>query len=120
MTMKKPIKAGDGFTFKGEPVIVAYIYPPTHYQDEQVFMCLFANGSVADIDRTELRDCNIGTPRESTVGFGTMAGSAVRAHATRLTRPHFVENFGAQVNAWLIEVGGRVGAHFNNRQSRPM
>ena len=63
MTMKKPIKAGDRFTFKGEPVIVAYIYPPTHYQDEQVFMCLFANGSVADINRTELRDCNIGTPR---------------------------------------------------------
>ena len=26
-------------------------------------MCLFANGSVADINRTELRDCNIGTPR---------------------------------------------------------
>jgi len=76
MTTRKPIKAGDRFTFKGEPVIVAYIYPVTHYQDEQVFMCLFANGSVADINRTELRDYNVGTPRESTVAFGTMAACA--------------------------------------------
>ncbi len=76
MTLKKSIKAGDRFTFKGEPVIVAYIYPVTHYQDEQVFMCLFVNGSVADINRTELRDCNIGTPRESTVAFETTAARA--------------------------------------------
>ena len=76
MTLKKSIKAGDRFTFKGEPVIVAYIYPVTHYQDEQVFMCLFVNGSVADINRTELRDCNIGTPRESAVAFETTAARA--------------------------------------------
>ncbi len=73
MTLKKPIKAGDRLTFKGEPVIVAYIYPVTHYQAEQVVMCVFANGSVADINRAELGDCNIGMPRESTVAFETIA-----------------------------------------------
>ena len=73
MTLKKPIKAGDRLTFKGEPVMVAYIYPITHYQAEQVLMCVFANGSVADINRAELGDCNIGMPRESTVGFETNA-----------------------------------------------
>ncbi len=41
----------------------------THCQDEQVFMCLFAYGSVADINRAELRDCNTGTPRESAPCF---------------------------------------------------
>jgi hypothetical protein len=64
MTLKKSIKAGDRFTFKGEPVIVAYIYPVTHCQDEQVFMCLFANGCVADINRTGLRDCKTSERRE--------------------------------------------------------